>query len=233
MGNRIASFFLGTKFLDKIIMIKTLLVEDQELVRTGVKALLTTAKDISVIGLASSGEEAIDMLKDVSPDVILMDINMPGIGGIEACRRIIQRFPSIKIIALTVHKDGPVPQQLLRLGVPGFISKSSSAEEMVNAIRQVVNGKKYFCTDVANNLAFSSILEGGVSPFEKLSQRETEVVSLILQGKTIQEMSDMLSISDKTINTYRYRIYEKLQIKNDVALTRMAVKFHYIDATLI
>jgi two-component system invasion response regulator UvrY len=214
-------------------MINTLLVEDQELVRTGIEALLSTAENINVVGLASTGEEAIDSVKELSPDVVLMDINMPGIGGVEACRRIIQRHPDVKIIALTVHKDGPVPQQLLKLGVPGFISKSSTAGEMVNAIQQVVDGKRYFCTDVANNLAFSSVLDGGSSPFDKLSQRETEVVSLILQGKTIQEMSDMLWISDKTINTYRYRIYEKLKIKNDVALTCLAVKFEFIDATLI
>ena len=214
-------------------MINVLLVEDQELVRTGIKALLTTDENINVTGLASTGEEAIDAVEELSPDVVLMDINMPGIGGVEACRRIIQRNSEVKIIALTVHKDGPVPQQLLKLGVPGFISKSSPAEEMVNAIEQVVSGKRYFCTDVANNLAFSSVLDGGSSPFDKLSQRETEVVSLILQGKSIKEMSDMLRISDKTINTYRYRIYDKLDIKNDVALTCMAVKFEFIDATLI
>jgi two-component system invasion response regulator UvrY len=214
-------------------MINVLLVEDQELVRTGIKALLSTDENITVTGLASTGEEAIEAVEELSPDVVLMDINMPGIGGVEACRRIIQRNTKVKIIALTVHKDGPVPQQLLKLGVPGFISKSSPAEEMVNAIEQVVSGKRYFCTDVANNLAFSSVLDGGSSPFDKLSQRETEVVSLILQGKTIKEMSDMLRISDKTINTYRYRIYDKLNIKNDVALTCMAVKFQFIDATLI
>ena len=214
-------------------MINVLLVEDQELVRTGIKALLSTDENINVTGLASTGEEAIEAVEELSPDVVLMDINMPGIGGVEACRRIIQRNTEVKIIALTVHKDGPVPQQLLKLGVPGFISKSSPAEEMVNAIEQVVSGKRYFCTDVANNLAFSSVLDGGSSPFDKLSQRETEVVSLILQGKSIKEMSDMLRISDKTINTYRYRIYDKLDIKNDVALTCMAVKFEFIDATLI
>lgn len=214
-------------------MIDVLLVEDQELVRTGIESLLSTDEDIEVVGLASSGEEAIEAVQKLSPDIVLMDINMPGIGGVEACRRIIQRHPEVKIIALTVHKDGPVPQQLLKLGVPGFISKSSSAQEMVNAIKLVVSGKRYFCNDVANNLAFSSVLNGGGSPFEKLSQRETEVVSLILQGKTIQEMSEMLSISDKTINTYRYRIYDKLRIKNDVALTCLAVKYQFIDATLI
>lgn len=214
-------------------MIKVLLVEDQELVRTGIQALLNTEVNISVIGVAECGEDAISAVESLHPDVVLMDINMPGIGGIEACRRILQRDPEVKIIALSVHNDGPVPQQLLKMGAQGFISKNSPVEEMVVAIKQVINGKRYLGKDVANNLALSNVQGDEASPFGKLSQREAEVVSLILQGKSIQEMSEMLVISDKTINTYRYRIYEKLQVRNDVGLTRLAVKFDFIDASLI
>jgi two-component system invasion response regulator UvrY len=115
----------------------------------------------------------------------------------------------------------------------GFISKSSSAEEMICAIRKAIEGKRYLCSDVANNLAFQNLLDNHQSPFGKLSQREAEIVTLILQGKTIQEMAEMLSISSKTVNTYRYRLYEKLKIKNDVELTRLAVKFGHLDTTLI
>ena len=214
-------------------MINVLLVDDQELVRTGIEALLNTADDISVVGVADCGEQAIDEIENLLPDVVLMDINMPGIGGVEACRRIFQRFPEIKIIAVSVHDDGPFPQQLLKLGALGFISKNSTVDEMVAAIQQVVTGKRYLCADVANNLAFSNLHGKAESPFEKLSQREIEVVTLTLQGKTIKEMSQMLLISDKTINTYRYRIYEKLHVRNDVELTRLAVKFCFIDASLI
>ena len=214
-------------------MINVLLVDDQELVRTGIEALLTSAENIDVIGVADSGEQAIESVKELAPDVVLMDINMPGIGGIEACRRIFQSNPEVKIIALSVHNDGPVPHQLLKLGAHGFISKNSPVGEMVDAIQQVVEGKRYLCSDVANKLFFANVhgLEG--SPFERLSQREAEVVTLTLQGRSIREMSQMLVISDKTINTYRYRIYEKLQVKNDVELTRLAVKYNFIDATLI
>lgn len=214
-------------------MIKVLLVDDHELVRTGIEALLNAEDDINVLGVANCGESALELLEDITPDVILMDVNMPGIGGVEACRRVLQKHPEIKVIALSVHKDGPIPQQLLKLGALGFISKGSPVEEMINAIRMVHNGKRYLCSEVANNLAFQGLPGANDSPFEKLSQRESEVTNLILQGKSIKEMSDMLVLSDKTINTYRYRLYEKLKVKNDVELTRLAVKFKHIDSGLI
>ena len=214
-------------------MINVLLVDDQKLVSTGIEALLKTAENINVVGIADSGEKAIEAIQELWPDVVLMDVLMPGIGGIEACRRIIKRYPNIKVIALSGKNDGPIPNQLLKLGAQGFITKNSPVEEMVSAIQQVVNGKRYLCSEVAKNMAFSNLQGSDKSPFEKLSQREAEVVALILQGKTIQEMSKMLVISDKTINTYRYRIYEKLNLKNDVELTRLAVRFNYIDMTLI
>jgi len=214
-------------------MIEVLLVDDHELVRTGIEALLNIQDDISVLGVANCGESALDMLVRITPDVILMDVNMPGIGGVEACRRVLLKYPDIKVIALSVHNDGPIPQQLLKLGALGFISKGSPVEEMISAIRIVHNGKRYLCSEVANNLAFQGLPGANDSPFEKLSQRESEVTNLILQGKSIKEMADMLVLSDKTINTYRYRLYEKLKVKNDVELTRLAVKFNHIDSGLI
>ncbi len=210
-------------------MIKVLLVDDHELVITGIEALLNKEEDIQVVGVTHCGESAIEMLDEIKPDVILMDVNMPGIGGVEACRRVLQKYSDIKIIALSVHNDGPIPQQLLKLGALGFISKGSPVNEMITAIRSVSQGKRYLCSEVANNLAFQSIQGDKESPFEKLSQRESEVTNLILQGKSIQEMSDLLVLSDKTINTYRYRLYDKLKVKNDVELTRLAVKFNRID----
>lgn len=209
-------------------MIRILLVDDHEIVRTGIAALLNAAEGVTVVGVAQSGEQALEQVVLLSADVVLMDINMPGIGGVEACRRILRRDPNVKIIAISVHSDGPIPQQLLKLGVMGFISKGSSVEEMVLAIRKVVSGKRYLCTEVANNLALQGLPGSLESPFEKLSQREAEVVTLILQGKSIQEMADMLVISPKTVNTYRYRLYEKLHVKNDVELTRLAVKFGHM-----
>ena len=214
-------------------MISVLLVDDHELVRTGIEALLNATGDIAVVGVAKSGEEAVDAMASLSPDIVLMDVNMPGIGGMEACRRILQDNPEVKIITLSVNKDGPIPQQLFKLGVLGFISKDSPVDEMINAIRKVMAGDRYLSADVANNLATQGLPGYYESPFSKLSRRESEIVNLILQGKSIKEMSEMLILSDKTVNTYRYRLYDKLNIKNDVELTRLAFKFGHIDMALI
>ena len=214
-------------------MIKILLVDDHELVRKGMETLLNAEADISVVGVARSGEEGVKQVKELNPDVILMDINMPGMGGSEACRRILQRNSDVKIVVVSMHNDGPIPKQLMKLGVMGFVSKDSSIDEVLIAVRRVMEGSRYLCSQVANNMAFQALPGNEESPFSKLSQRETEVVGLILQGKTIKEMSDLLVISDKTVNTYRYRLYDKLQVKNDVELTRLAVKFDYIDIALI
>ena len=214
-------------------MISVLLVDDHQLVRTGIQALLNADQEIQVVAVAESGEEAVERIGEISPDVILMDVSMPGIGGVEASRRILRQNPAAKIIGLSAYNDGPIPQQLLKLGVLGFISKSSSADEMICAIRKAVEGKRYLCNDVANNLAFQGLRDDHQSPFAKLSRREAEIVTLILQGKTIQEMAEILQISSKTVNTYRYRLYDKLNIKNDVELMRVAVKFGYINSDLI
>ena len=214
-------------------MISVLLVDGHELVRTGIEALLNAAEDIAVVGVAKSGEEAVDAMATLSPDVVLMDVNMPGIGGIEASRKILQDNPEAKIITLSFNNDGPITPQLFKLGVLGFISKNSPVDEMINAIRKVMAGDCYLSADVANNLAIQGLPGYYESPFSKLSRRESEVVNLILQGKSIKEMSELLILSDKTVNTYRYRLYDKLNIKNDVELTRLAFKFGHIDTAII
>jgi two-component system, NarL family, invasion response regulator UvrY len=214
-------------------MISVLLVDSHELVRTGIEALLNATEDIAVVGVAKSGEEAVDAMATLSPDVVLMDVNMPGIGCIEASRKILQDNPEAKIITLSFNNDGPITPQLFKLGVLGFISKNSPVDEMINAIRKVMAGDCYLSADVVNNLATQGLPGYYESPFSKLSRREYEVVNLILQGKSIKEMSELLILSDKTVNTYRYRLYDKLNIKNDVELTRLAFKFGHIDTALI
>jgi len=214
-------------------MIKILLADDHELVRTGIEALLNTCDDIFVVGVAKSGEEAVEKVSLLSIDVVLMDIDMPGISGVEACRQILQNNAQAKIIVVSVDNNSHIPPQLFKLGVSGFISKDSPVDEMINAIRKVAAGDRYLSFDAVYNLASRCLPEYYESPFLKLSRREAEVVTLILQGKSIKEMSNMLILSDKTVNTYRYRLYDKLKIKNDVELTRLAYKVGYFESVLI
>jgi two-component system invasion response regulator UvrY len=213
-------------------MINVLLVNNHELADTGLGALLNAAEDVSVVGVAKSDEEAIAAMIALPVDIVLMDVNMPGIGGREA-GKILQNNPQAKIIIFSGNNAGPIPQQLLKLGVLGFISKKSSVDEVIIAIRKVMAGDRYLSADVANNLATLGLPGYHESPFSRLSPRESEVVTLILQGKSIQEMSNMLILSDKTVNTYRYRLYDKLNIKNDVELTRLAIKFGHFDTAFI
>ncbi len=214
-------------------MITVLLVDDHELVRIGIETLLNTVADVRVVGVAASGEEALAVMDRLTPAVVLMDVNMPGMGGAEACRRMSAQYPNSKIIALSAHNESFVPAQLLKLGAVGFISKSSPVEEMVRAIHAVMSGKRYLCPDVATTLALQNIEDSKPSPFAKLSKRETEVVNLILQGKSIQEMAQVLNLSDKTVNTYRYRLYNKLEVKNDVEVTHLASKYNYTEDGLL
>jgi two-component system invasion response regulator UvrY len=210
-------------------MIGILLVDDHELVRTGIEHLLNEAENMKVIGIACSGEEAIEQTDRLNPDVIVMDINMPGIGGIEACRKISQKHPRIKIIALSVYADGPFPHQLLNLGAHGYVSKSCPISELINAILTVSDGKRYLSQDVACKMALAKLPDHSSSPFNDLSYRELQVVIMTLQGRSIQDMADMLTISPKTVNTYRYRAYDKLAVKNDVELTRLAARYDFMN----
>jgi two-component system invasion response regulator UvrY len=163
------------------------------------------------------------------PDVVLMDINMPGIGGIEASRKISKKHPTIKIIVLSVYADGPYPQQLMSIGAYGFISKGCPVTELINAIRTVHGGKRYLSADVASEIALSHIPGlDHASPFEHLSQRELQITIMTLQGRQVQEIGDMLMISPKTVSTYRHRLYKKLGVKNDVELMRLSIKFNLL-----
>jgi len=210
-------------------MIKLLIADDHELVRSGIEYILASDREIEVVGTAASGEEALELTESLRPDVILMDINMPGIGGLEACHKIKSRYPNIRLLILSVLNDGPLPRHLLEAGVEGYLSKHSQPTEMITAIKTVARGECYLGNDVAHNLASTSGSDSQNSPFDALSQRELEVTTLTLQWLSIQSIADTLGVSPKTVCTYRYRIFEKLNINNDVELTRLAAKFGLIN----
>jgi len=213
-------------------MIRVSIVDDHELVRTGIIRILGDVSDIEVVAEASSGEEAVQMVKTHRPDVVLMDVNMPGIGGIEATRKLTQIYPDLKVIVVTIHVDDPFPSRMLQAGAVGYLTKGCAVDEMVNAIREVSAGRRYISADVAQHLALKLMPGGDESPFDALSPRELQVMLMLTQGTKVQEISDKLCLSPKTVSTYRHRLYDKLGVSSDVALTRLAMRYGVVDDAL-
>jgi len=205
-------------------MISVLLTDDHELVRTGIRRLLEDSKQVKIVGEANCGEDSLQLAQSLKPDVILMDVNMPGIGGVEACRRILQRNPKQKIIVLTVHNEQTFPKRLLEIGAKGYLTKECGVDEMIKAIKQVNSGGSYIASSIAQQLALSLLPGNDVNPIDRLSRREFQVMLMISQGLTNLEISDKLCLSPKTISTYRLRVLEKLDAHNEVDLIKIAVE---------
>jgi two-component system invasion response regulator UvrY len=212
-------------------MIKVLLVDDHDIVRTGIKMVLEKMSGISIVGESQDGYEAIEKVKILKPDVVLMDVNMPRMSGLEATRKISDLDPYVRIIILTIHAENPYPKQMLDAGASGYLTKGCAAEELESAIKKVYGGQKYVGADIAQQMALS-MLPGGKkqSPFDILTSREMEVMMLLVRGKKAKEIGKMLGLNDKTVATYKYRILEKLELQNEVKLTHMAIRHGILDA---
>ena len=209
-------------------MIRVLVVDDHDLVRMGISRMLADSPDIEVVGEADSGDMAIKLAKQLSPDVILLDVNMPNIGGVEATKRLVQLNMGIKILAVSSMVAQPYPSMLLKAGVNGYITKGTPLDEMIRAIKKLNQGGRYFSHDVAEQLA-EVLLADNASPFELLSDREQQVAMMVVNCQSPQQIADQLFVSVKTINTYRYRIYEKVGVDSDVKLTHMAIRHGLIQ----
>jgi len=209
--------------------IRVMLVDDHDLIRYGLRRLLEDQSGIEVVDEASSGEEALEKVRTVKPDVVLMDINMPGIGGFEATSRLNKTGASCKVIVLTVHSEGPLPKRILEAGAMGYLTKGSPVEEMVEAIQRVNAGQRYIAPSIAQQLALS-MLPGESSLLDLLSQRELQVLIMISQGMRTNAISDKLALSPKTVSTYRKRLHEKLDVSNDVEMMHMAIKHGLLDS---
>ena len=209
-------------------MINVMLVDDHGLVRNGIKRLLNDIDGITVIAEAETGEQAIRQVRQQRPDVILMDISMPGIGGLEATRKITRALPGVKVIAVTIHDDDPFPARLLEAGAAGYLTKGCEVREIISAIRSVYSGKQYITPDVAQKLALTFVNKGEKTPLERLTRRETQVMLMIVKGGSNKEISTRLCLSPKTTSTYRYRLFDKLGVTNDVELTRFAIRYGLI-----
>lgn len=207
--------------------VNILIVDDHDLVRVGLRHALSSVENFLIVAEASSGEEALDKAAELAPHVVLMDVRMPGIGGIEATHRMQRRSPGSKVVVITACADDPFPDLLLEAGARGFITKDSAMDELVHAIREVHSGNHYVCRKIAQELALKPLRKrSGAhhSPFDDLSDREMQVALMIVGCQSAQDIADHLNVSPKTINTYRYRMFEKLGVENDVGLTLLALR---------
>jgi len=214
-------------------LIRVLVVDDHDLVRTGITRMLADIDGLQVVGEADSGEESLRQARELKPDVVLMDVKMPGIGGLEATRKLLRSHPDIKVVAVTVCEDDPFPTRLLQAGAAGYMTKGAGLAEMVQAIRLVFAGQRYISPQIAQQLALKSFQpQSNNSPFDLLSEREIQIALMIVGCQKVQAISDKLCLSPKTVNTYRYRIFEKLSISSDVELALLAVRHGMVDASL-
>ena len=211
-------------------LISVFLVDDMSLVRTGIKLILGTTPNIKVIGEADSGEEAVDWCRKKQCDVILMDMVMPGIGGLEATKKILRYNPDAKIIVLTIQTEEPYPTKIMQAGASGFLTKGAEPEEMIRAIKDVASGKRFISPSVAQQIALSKVSSIDTeSPFKSLSERELQITEMIAKGLKAGDIAERLNLSPKTVNSYRYRIFDKLNLKGDVELTRLAIRCGIVE----
>ena len=210
-------------------MINIILVDDHEIVRTGLKMIISKMPGIKILAEAENGNQAIEAVRNFKPDVVLMDVNMPELSGIEATRRISQHSPETKIIILTVHAENPFPAQLLEAGASGYLTKGCAAEELEKAIKTVAVHGRYIGADIAQQMALSLLPGGESSPFDDLSTREMEVMMLLAQGKKPKEIGVALILSHKTIATYKYRILEKLDLENVIELAHLVMRHGLLE----
>jgi len=211
----------------KLGSIKVILVEDETLVRSLIKKLLESTGSIDVIGGAVDGEEAVHLVKKKGPEVVVLDINLSGIGAIEVTRLLRRVDDSIRLLALSPNVDPSVPMRLLEMGVDGVVTRASSPEEFVEAVREVYRGHRYLDSRVARNIVLDRV-SGRLSPLDALTPREIEVMTWIAKGNRVSEIAVALARSPKTISTLRSRVFRKLDVHSDVELALVAIRHRLV-----
>lgn len=208
--------------------INVMLVDDHAVVRMGFKMLLELAPDIKVVAEAESGEQGVKMYMEHHPDVVVMDITMPGIGGLEAIERIMAKDSTARVLVLSAHEDSVHPKRVLKAGAMGYLTKRSAAEELIKAIRSVAGRKMYLEASIAQQMAIQQ-LSGEANPVDVLSAREFEVFMALAKGKTTNEIADTLCLSPRTIGTHLYNIKQKLNANNSAEIALIAMRAGLID----
>ncbi|WP_227368056.1 UvrY/SirA/GacA family response regulator transcription factor [Halomonas sp. M20] len=209
-------------------MIKVIVADDHHLVRTSIAHMLSQEDGIQVVGEAATGEEALSLARTLRPDIVLMDIRMPGIGGLEATRKIARGMSDIKVVILTAYLEETFAQRLLEAGASGFISKGTAMDEVVRAIRAIQLGQRYISPEIAQRLVLAK-MDTQDNPFDQLSSREMQVAMMIINCHKVNDISDRLFLSPKTVNTYRYRIFDKLGLQTDVELTHLGLRHGLVE----
>ncbi|HET7358828.1 MAG TPA: response regulator [Rhodanobacteraceae bacterium] len=209
-------------------MTSVVLVDDHELVRTGFRMILQQQADIEILGEAGSAEEGLQMIRQLQPDVALIDVHMPGMSGVELTERMVRAKLPTQIIILTVVEDARFPKRLLDAGALGYLTKGCNSDELLAAIRQVGAGRRYLAPAVAQQLALAT-LDGQGSPFDTLSSRELEVAMMLVRGKPLTTIADQLNLSPKTVSTYKQRLLDKLKVEHLVGLAHLMTVHGLLD----
>lgn len=214
-------------------MIHVFIVDDHKMVIDGMQLLLKDEQDIVVVGTALNGEDGIKQIPKTKADVILLDINMPGINGIETCKELLKINPDLKIIAISMHKESSLIKLMLSNGAKGYVLKNAGQDEVIDAIKTVYEGKMYL-DDTVNEIVLNSVANNGseksVNPFPKLSRREKDVLNLILEEYTTQEIADKLFISFGTVETHRRNMLIKTGARNTAGLVRIALEYELVKS---
>lgn len=211
-------------------MLNIVIIDDHELVRTGFRLILGQQADIRIVGEAGDGEAGLALLRSLKPEVALVDVHMPEVSGIQLTGRARQLKLSTRIIIVSMVGEAPLPRRLLEAGASGYLTKDCTAAELLRAVRQVADGRRYLAPEIAESMALSALGTSRASPFESLSSRELEVALLLARGQPMHRIAARLSLSPKTVATYKYRVFEKLEIDNAVTLAHLAHVHGLLDA---
>ncbi|SHF77192.1 two component transcriptional regulator, LuxR family [Fodinibius roseus] len=211
-------------------MIKIVIADDHPIIREGIQRIVEGENDLQIVGEAEDGYEILELLEQEKPDILVLDITMPGKSGLEILKEINERYPDLPVLILSVHSEERFAVRALKAGAYGYLTKSSISEDLIKAIRKIATeNRKYITSEVAEQLASQVDLNQETSRHEKLSDREFQVLCMIASGKTVTEIAEEFSLSPQTIHTYRTRIKEKMNLGSNVEMTRYAIEHNLIE----
>ena len=213
--------------------IRVLVADDHAIIRDGLRVMLGNQWDMEVVGIAANGREAIRLVEEVEPDVVVMDISMPELNGIEAIQQMLPRHPHLNVVVLSIHETKPYVYRTLKAGAKGYLIKETAGLEVLDAVRAVHRGERYLSQRIADLLSDASFrnleISLEISRLETLSSREREILQLVAEGKTSQQIAESLSISPKTVDTYRSRLMRKIGVEDVAGIVRFAIQYGVIS----